>query len=146
MMWMMHLLPESFLIFIIHALLVTGLIGMVIGFVGSKLPFVGAYATIIKIASILLFCIGVYWKGGYSVEADWRQRVAELEEKVKDAEEKSRQTNVVIETKYRDRVKTITETRERVVEKIKEREKVINAKCELDPSVISILNEAAKKP
>jgi len=142
----MHLLPESFLIFIIHALLVTGLIGMVIGFVGSKIPFVGTYATIIKIASILLFCIGVYWKGGYSVEADWRQRVAELEEKVKDAEEKSRQTNVVIETKYRDRVKTITETRERVVEKIKEREKVINAKCELDPSVISILNEAAKKP
>lgn len=146
MMWMMHLLPESFLIFIIHALLVTGLIGMVIGFVGSKIPFVGAYATIIKIASILLFCIGVYWKGGYSVEADWRQRVAELEEKVKDAEEKSRQTNVIIETKYRDRVKTVTETRERVVEKIKEREKVINAKCELDPSVISILNEAAKKP
>ena len=146
MMWMMHLLPESFLIFIIHALLVTGLIGMVIGFVGSKIPFVGTYATIIKIVSILLFCIGVYWKGGYSVEADWRQRVAELEEKVKDAEEKSRQTNVIIETKYRDRVKTITETRERVVEKIKEREKVINAKCELDPSVISILNEAAKKP
>jgi hypothetical protein len=146
MMWMMHLLPESFLIFIIHALLVVGLIGMVIGFVGSKIPFVGTYATIIKIASILLFCIGVYWKGGYSVEADWRQRVAELEEKVKDAEEKSRQTNVVIETKYRDRVKTVTETRERVVEKIKEREKVINAKCELDPSVISILNEASKKP
>ena len=146
MMWMMHLLPESFLIFIINALLVAGLIGMVIGFIGGKIPFVGTYATIIKIVSIVLFCVGLYWKGGYSVEQDWRQRVAELEEKVKDAEEKSRQTNVVIETKYRDRVKTITETRERVVEKIKEREKVINAKCELDPSVISILNEASKKP
>ena len=145
-MWMMHLLPDSFLVFIINSLLVVGLIGIVVGFVGSKIPFVGTYATIIKIVSIILFCVGVYWKGGYSVEADWRQRVAELEEKVKDAEEKSRQTNVVIETKYRDRVKTITETRERVVEKIKEREKVINAKCELDPSVISILNEAAKKP
>jgi len=146
MMWMMHLLPDSFLIFIIHALLVTGLIGMVISFIGDKTPFVGTYATIIKIVSIILFCTGVYWKGGYSVEADWRQRVAELEEKVKESEEKSRQTNVVIETKYRDRIKTVTETKERVVEKIKEREKVINAKCELDPSVISILNEAAKKP
>ena len=142
----MHLLPDSFLVFIINSLLVAGLIGIVVGFVGSKIPFVGTYATIIKIVSIILFCIGVYWKGGYSVEADWRQRVAELEEKIKDAEEKSRQTNVIIETKYRDRVKTITETRERVVEKIKEREKVINAKCELDPSVISILNEASKKP
>ena len=146
MMWMMHLLPDSFLIWIINLLLVGGLIGIVVGFFGSKIPFVSTYARIIQIASIILFCIGVYWKGGYSVEADWRQRVAELEEKVKDAEEKSRQTNVVIETKYRDRVKTITETRERVVEKIKEREKVINAKCELDPSVISILNEASKKP
>ena len=142
----MHLLPESFLIFIINALLVVGLIGMVIGFIGGKIPFVKTYATIIKIVSIVLFCVGLYWKGGYSVEQEWRQRVAELEEKIKDAEEKSRQTNVIIETKYRDRVKTITETRERVVEKIKEREKVINAKCELDPSVISILNEASKKP
>ena len=145
-MWLLHLLPDTFLIWIINLLLIGGLIGMVIGFIGGKIPFVGTYATIIKIVSILLFCIGLYWKGGYSVEQDWRQRVAELEEKVKDAEEKSRQTNVVIETKYRDRIQKVTETRERIVEKIKEREKVIDAKCELDPAVISILNEAAKKP
>ena len=145
-MWLLSFLPSGFLLFIINTVLICGAIGAVIGFLGSRLPVVGNYANIIKYVSIVLLCIGIYWKGGYSVEQDWRQRVAELEEKVKDAEEKSRQTNVVIETKYRDRVKTITETRERVVEKIKEREKVINAKCELDPSVISILNEASKKP
>ena len=143
---MMHLLPESFLIFIINALLVAGLIGMVIGFIGGKIPFVGTYATIIKIVSIVLFCIGLYWKGGYSVEEDWRQRVADMEEKVRIAEEKSKEVNTVIETKYKDRVKKVTETRNVIVEKIKEREKVIDAKCELDPAVISILNEAAKKP
>ena len=146
MMWMMHLLPESFLIFIINALLVTGLIGMVIGFIGSKIPFVGTYATIIKIVSIVLFCIGLYWKGGYSVEEDWRQRVAEMEAKIKIAEEKSKEVNTVIETKYKDRVKKVTETRNIIVEKIKINEKIIDAKCELDPVVISILNEAAKKP
>jgi hypothetical protein len=146
MMWMMHLLPDSFLILIIHALLVTGLIGMVIGFIGGKLPFVGTYATIIKIVSIILFCIGLYWKGGYSVEEEWQQRVAEMEEKVRIAEEKSKETNVIIETKYKDRVKKVTETRNVIVEKIKINEKIIDAKCELDPVVISILNEAAKKP
>ena len=146
MMWMMHLLPESFLIFIINALLVAGLIGMVIGFIGGKIPFVGTYATIIKIVSIVLFCIGLYWKGGYSVEEDWRQRVADMEEKVRISEEKSKETNVVIETKYKDRVKKVTETRNVIVEKIKINEKIIDAKCELDPVVISILNEAAKKP
>jgi acetyl-CoA carboxylase alpha subunit len=72
--------------------------------------------------------------------------VAELEEKVKDAETKSQQTNVVIETKIRERTKRIVETRERIVEKIKEVEKTIDAKCELDPNVVNILNEAAKKP
>ena len=146
MMWMMHLLPDSFLIFIINALLVAGLIGMVIGFIGGKIPFVGTYATIIKIVSIVLFCIGLYWKGGYSVEEDWRQRVADMEEKVRIAEEKSKEVNTVIETKYKDRVKKVTETRNIVVEKIKINEKIIDAKCELDPVVISILNEAAKKP
>ena len=146
MMWLLHLLPDTFLIWIINLLLVGGLIGIVVGFLGSKLPFVGTYATAIKIASIVVFCIGLYWKGGYSVEQDWRQRVAELEEKVKDAEAKSQQTNVVIETKIRERTKRIVETRERIVEKIKEVEKTIDAKCELDPAVISILNEAAKAP
>ena len=142
----MHLLPDSFLIFIINALLVAGLIGMVIGFVGGKIPFIGTYATIIKIVSIILFCIGLYWKGGYSVEEDWRQRVADMEEKVRIAEEKSKEVNTVIETKYKDRVKKVTETRNVIVEKIKINEKIIDAKCELDPVVISILNEAAKKP
>jgi hypothetical protein len=88
----------------------------------------------------------LYWKGGYSVEEEWQQKVAEMEEKVRIAEEKSKETNVVIETKYKDRVKKITETRNVIVEKIKINEKIIDAKCELDPVVISILNEAAKKP
>ena len=145
-MFLLHLLPDAFLIWIINLLLVGGLIGIVVGFFGSKLPFVGTYARMIQIASIILFCIGLYWKGGYSVEADWRERVAEMEAKIKIAEEKSKETNIVIETKYKDRVKKITETRDIIVEKIKINEKIIDAKCELDPMVISILNEAAKKP
>ena len=145
-MFLLHLLPDAFLIWIINLLLVGGLIGIVVGFFGSKIPFVGTYARMIQIASIILFCIGLYWKGGYSVEADWRERVAEMEAKIKIAEEKSKEANVVIETKYKDRVKKITETRDIIVEKIKINEKIIDAKCELDPLVISILNEAAKKP
>jgi hypothetical protein len=123
-----------------------GLIGIVVGFFGSKIPFVSTYARMIQIASIIIFCIGLYWKGGYSVEQDWRERVAEMEAKIKVSEEKSKEINTVIQTKYKDRVKKITETREVIVEKIKINEKIIDAKCEIDPMVISILNEAAKKP
>ncbi len=119
---------------------------MVVGFFGSKIPFVGTYARMIQIASIIAFCIGLYWKGGYSVEQDWRERVAEMEAKIKVSEEKSKEINTVIEVKYKDRVKKITETRDVIIEKIKVNERIIDAKCELDPMVISILNEAAKKP
>lgn len=146
MMWLLHLLPDAFLIWIINLLLTGGLIGIVVGFFGSKLPFVGTYARMIQIASIIAFCIGLYWKGGYSVEQDWRERVAEMEEKVKVSEEKSKKINTVLEVKYRDRIKKITETRDIIIEQIKVNEKIIDAKCELDPMVISILNEAAKKP
>lgn len=145
-MWLLHLLPDAFLIWIINILITGGLIGMVVGFFGTKIPFVSTYARVIQIASIIAFCIGLYWKGGYSVEQDWRERVAEMEAKIKVSEEKSKEINTVIETKYRDRVKKITETKEVIVEKIKVNEKIIDAKCELDPVVISILNEAAKKP
>ena len=145
-MWILSFLPDSFLIYIINMMLFLGVIGIVIGFFGSKIPFISSYSTIIKYLSIAIFCIGLYWKGGYSVEQEWRERVAELEEKVKVSEEKSKEINVVVETKYRDRVKKVVEHREVIVQKIKEVEKVIDAKCELDPSVIKILNEAAKKP
>jgi hypothetical protein len=145
-MWLLSFLPTGFLLFIINTVLICGAIGAVLGFVGSRLPFIGNYANIIKYVSIALLCIGIYWKGGYSVEQEWRQRVAELEEKIKDAEAKSQQTNVVIETQIRERTKRVVEKREIIVQKIKEVEKVIDAKCELDPNVISILNEAAKKP
>lgn len=145
-MWLLSFLPSDFLLFIINTVLICGVVGVVVGFLGSRLPLVGNYANVIKYVSIVLLCIGIYWKGGYSVEQEWRQRVAELEEKVRDAETKSQQTNVVIETKIRERVKRVVEKREVVVEKIKEVEKVIDAKCELDSSVVNILNEAAKKP
>ena len=145
-MWLLSILPTDFLLFIINTVLVCGVIGTILGFVGSRLLFISSYANIIKYVSIALLCIGIYWKGGYSVEQEWRQRVAELEEKVKDAEKKSQQTNVVIETQIRERTKRVVEKREIVVQKIKEVEKVIDAKCELDPNVVSILNEAAKKP
>lgn len=108
-MWLLSFLPTAFLEFIINAVLVASVVGVVIGFVGSKLPFVGSYSTIIKYASIVLFCIGLYWKGGFSVEKEWRARVEEMQEKVRLAEEKSQQTNVEIETKIVEKTKVVKE-------------------------------------
>ena len=108
-MWLLSFLPTGFLEFIINAVLVGSVAGIVLGFFGSKLPFVGTHATIIKYVSIALFCVGLYWKGGFSVEKEWRQRVEEMEAKVRAAEEKSKETNEKINTRVVERTKVVRE-------------------------------------
>jgi hypothetical protein len=108
-MWLLSFLPTGFLEFIINAVLIAGISGTILGFFGSKIPFVSSYSNIIKYVSIVLFCVGLYWKGGFSVEKEWRQRVEEMEAKVRAAEEKSKEVNTEIETKLVERTKVIRE-------------------------------------
>jgi len=64
---------------------------------------------VIQLASILLLVTGIYWYGGYSNELSWRERVAEMEEKVRLAEQKSQQANTEIETRIVEKTKVIRE-------------------------------------
>jgi hypothetical protein len=108
-MWLLNFLPTGFLEFIINAVLVGSVSGIVLGFFGSKLPFVGTHATIIKYVSIVLFCVGLYWKGGFSVEKEWRERVEAMEIKVKQAEAQAKEANEQINTRVVERTKVVRE-------------------------------------
>jgi hypothetical protein len=108
-MWLLNFLPTGFLEFIINAVLVGSVSGIVLGFFGSKLPFVGTHATIIKYVSIALFCVGLYWKGGFSVEKEWRERVEAMEIKVKQAEAQAKEANEKINTRVVERTKVVKE-------------------------------------
>ena len=149
-MWMLSFIPDAFLAWVVNTVLIAGAVGFVasffFGFVVRYLPVIAPYRMFIQIVSIFLLVAGVYFKGGYSVEMEWRSKVAELEEKVKVAEEKSKQVNEKIVTVYKDRVKTVKETQIVVQEKIKEVEKIIDAECKLDPRVNEIVNKAATNP
>jgi hypothetical protein len=108
-MWILSFLPTGFLEFIINTILIGSIIGIVLGFFGSKLPVVGTHATIIKYVSIALFCIGLYWKGGFSVEKEWRQRVEEMEAKVEQAEAQAKKANEKINIRVVERTKVVRE-------------------------------------
>ena len=92
-MWMLAFLPDAFLAWIINTILITGIIGFAasffFGYVVRWLPSIAPYHLLIQVVSIVLLVAGVYFKGGYSVEMDWRAKVAELESKVAIAEQKS---------------------------------------------------------
>ena len=92
----------------------------------------------------MLLVAGVFFRGGYSVEMSWRARVAELEAKVKVAEEKSKEANEQIKTVYVDRVKIVKEQQVVVQEKIKEVQVKIDSQCKITTETIDILNNSAK--
>ena len=145
-MFLLNFLPDAFLLFIINTILVVGLIGALSSYFIRFIPTLIPYAEAVKIGGIILLVLGVYFKGGYIVEMEWRDKVAKVEEKVAVVEEKSKEVNVVVQKVFVDKVKVVHDTKVVVQEKIVEKEKIIDAECKVAPDAIEILNQAAKNP
>jgi hypothetical protein len=144
--FLLSFLPDSFLLWAINLILLVGLVGTLSSYFIRFIPPLFPYAGLIKTIGIVLLVVGVYFRGGYGVEMEWRARVAEVEAKVAAAEAKSKQVNTVIQKVYVDKVKVVTDTKIVIQEKIVEKEKIIDAECKVAPEAITILNEAAKTP
>ena len=95
-MWILHLLPESFILIVVYCLISVGLLGMIASWAITFIPFLNIHRTWIQLVSVVLLASGLYWYGGYANELSWRERVAEMEEKVRQAEEKSKQAGIRI--------------------------------------------------
>jgi hypothetical protein len=149
-MWfLMSFIPDAFLAWVVNTILIAGAVGFVasffFGFVLRYLPSLAPYRMIIQIVSIVLLVAGVYFKGGYGVEMSWRERVRELEEKIKIAEAKSIQANEDLEKVRKEKVKVIRDTKVVVQEKIVKVAEKLDSECKVDPQAVKILNEAAGK-
>lgn len=146
-MFLLHFLPDSFLHTVINIVLFTGLSATVIGFfLVGWIPGLRNYKTLIQILGVVLLVAGIYWKGGYGVEMEWRAKVAEMEAKLKLAEEKSQQVNTVIQEKVVTKVKHIKDVQVKLQKEIVEKERVINGECEVTAEAVEILNKAAERP
>ena len=150
-MWILHFLPDSFLLWVVNIVLIAGAIGTFISFFIINrflrwFPSLAPYHLVMQVVSILLLVAGLYWKGGYSVEMEWRERVAELEAKIAVAEEKSKAVNSEIQTKVVTKVQKIKDVQIKIQKEIIEREKIINAECKVPKEAIDLLNKAATAP
>jgi hypothetical protein len=142
--WIISLIPDSLIIWVIDGMLLTGLIATVVGFFIKFIPFVNSYRLPIQLLGIVLLSAGLFFKGGYSTEMIWRERVAEAEKKIAEAEAKSAKTNTVIQKVYVDKVKIVKDTQYVIQERLKEVEKIIDKECRVAPEAIDIHNAAAK--
>ncbi len=144
---MLSFIPDALLIWAINIVLVIGIAGTVVSvmfkLVIRYFPWIIPYRLLLQVISVILLVLGVYLKGGYAVEAEWRARVAELESKIAVAEQQSKEANTKIQTVYVDRVKVVKEKQIVIQEKLKTVEVKIDANCKVVPEAISILNEAS---
>jgi len=105
----------------------------------------GQYKLPAELIGVILLVVGSYFYGGYGVEMSWRDRVKELEAKVKVAEEKSQQVNTVIETKVVTKIKVVKENVYVNREIIKEvAGKQLDASCSLPNSTVSLHDSASR--
>ena len=150
-MWIMSIIPDSLLLYIINTVLLVGAVGSFLSFfvlhkLLNKFPALAPYHLLIQIVSALLLISGIYFKGGYGVEMAWRGRVTEAEAKVAAVEEKSKEINQQLEEERAKKQKVKVEYYTTVKTQIKEVEKQINADCKVDPKVNELINKAATNP
>ena len=143
--WMLSLIPDSLFVWITYILF--GIGGML--YTASKLvvwiPMIGQYKLPAELVGVVLLVVGSYLFGSHGTEMMWRDRVKELEAKVKIAEEKSQQVNTVIETKVVTKIKVVKENVYVNREIIKEvAGKQLDASCSLPKSTVSLHDSASR--
>ena len=151
-MWILHFLPDALILWICNIVLLAGILLTVTAFFIKRIPVINQYRIPAQVLGIALLVAGVYWRGGYAVEQEWRERVAEVEARVAAAEAKSAEENVKIVTKVvtktqviRTRGETITKYIDREIVRYDEKF-ARGGMCEIPQEFIKAHNSAAEAP
>jgi energy-coupling factor transporter transmembrane protein EcfT len=151
-MWILHFLPDALILWICNIVLLAGILLTVTAFFIKRIPVINQYRIPAQVLGIALLVMGVYWRGGYAIEMEWRERVAEVEARVAAAEAKSAEENVKIVTKVvtktqviRTRGETITKYIDREIVKYDEKF-ARGGMCEIPQEFIKAHNSAAEAP
>jgi hypothetical protein len=151
-MFILHLLPDTVILWVCNGLLLVGIALTVLAFFIKSIPFINQYQIPAQILGIALLVSGVYFRGGYAVEQEWRERVALVQAKVVAAEQLSKQETIKIVEKVVENTK-IVRTRGTDIIKYVDREVVKydvkfapGGVCEIPQEFITAYNRAAEVP
>jgi len=151
-MWILHFLPDALILWICNTVLLAGILLTTVAFFVQRIPIINQYRIPAQVLGIALLVMGVYWRGGYAIEQEWRERVAAVEAKVAAAEAQSKEANTKIVTKVVTKTQVIR-TRGADIVKYVDREIVKydtkfapGGECEIPREFIKALNDAAEAP
>jgi hypothetical protein len=145
---MLSFIPDSWIQLAVHIIFGLGVAGLILTWLIQNVfdHFTGLIPWIktIRWVSIVLFVSGLYFEGGIGVESEWRSRVAQLEAKIKVAEQQSKDANDKLKNQINSKVKIIKINSANNKESITQNKEVIDAECSLNDKAIVIYNNAVK--
>lgn len=141
-MWFLSFIPDWILQWAIHGLVILGLALTFIGSIVRFLPVIQPYALVGRQVGIVLLVIGVYFEGGYGVEMSYRARIAEMQEKIKEAEIKSAKLNEKLASEISKNKDLIREKVNQNAKDIQAKREAINAECKLSDDAWVLYNRA----
>lgn len=145
-MWLLHLLPSSFILLIVYCLLIGGAIGIIAGFFLGRIPFVKQYQLVIQIISIILFCTGVYWYGGYTTEMLWRAEVERVKAEVDRTEKQAKVITKTIVKEGKERIVVVQRQVDVIKKEIEIQKEIIDAECTLNSTAVELYNKGMIPP
>ena len=146
--WMLDLIPDAVLSWTYWAIIIAGITGVLAGWLGKWIPFYGNYVKILQPLGIVLLVLGVWLRGGYDTEMAWRAKVAEAEARVAAAEQKSQETNIVIQEKIVEKTKVIKEKSKDIIQyvdrEVIKKEEIVKyiEQCPVPKEIIDLHNQA----
>ena len=143
-MWVLSFLPDWFLQWAIHGLVIIGLILTFVGSLVRFIPIIQPYAMVGKQVGIVLLIVGVFFEGGYATEMSWRAKVNELQAKIKEAEIKSVQANEKLANQVSKNKELIKEKVNANARDIDAKREAINAECKLSDDAWMLYNRAVE--
>lgn len=140
------MIPDSYIELATYAILGTGIIFYILSKLIAWIPFIKSYKLPIELVGVILYGVGAFYAGGYGVERMWRERVEQVQAKVKELEGRQAEVVKVIETKVVTKIKTVEVVKEVIKTEIIEKEKLINANCDVSPDAIEMFNKSVTNP
>jgi len=156
-MWMLSFVPDSWLLMAVNGTLIAGVVLTFLSFfVINKIlrwfPPLAGWLNLLQAISIAVLLAGVYFKGSYQTEAEWRSKVAEVETKLKAAEQTSKTENVKIVTKVVTKTQIVRTRGENIIKYVDREIVKYDTKfapggiCEIPKEFIKAHNDAAELP
>jgi hypothetical protein len=138
--WLLQLIPDTIFVWITYALFLTGVVLYIASKLVTIVPFVSRYKLVAELSGVAALIVAAYFYGGVG----YRAMIADLKQRVAVAEQQSKDANVALEKKTREKVQVIKETvyvNKTIIKETAGRQ--IDSQCVLPRSAVSLHNSAS---